>query len=155
MMNEATAALLVEQQQQHQQQQDGDQPHRLSTTFISRFLTLPNGSVRQNEVDRPLSTSLRAQADQIAAAFPAVPLSSILNDLALTRVPEVTVENILAGRVRGFVESEIGRIEEEHERRAVTSSTVADDTPNLLVHRNVLQVRGFGVLILLTSLIFI
>lgn len=42
---------------------------------------------------------MRVQAEQIAAAFPDVPLRAILADLVGTRVPEATVDNILAGRV--------------------------------------------------------
>ncbi|KAM7538230.1 hypothetical protein Aperf_G00000069991 [Anoplocephala perfoliata] len=135
MMNEAPSALVVEQQQRHQQHQR----QRVSAAFISRFLPFHNADARSNGIDRPLSTSLRAQADQIAAAFPAIPLSSILSDLTLTRVPEVTVENILAGRVRGAVYSETHRIAEERERQAMVNSNVANDMPNLLTHRNALQ----------------
>lgn len=80
------------------------QRQRVSTAIISRLLPFRNTGVddthqRRRHGLRGLSADMRAQAEQIAAAFPAVPLEIILADLAVTRVPEVTVENILSGRV--------------------------------------------------------
>ncbi|VDK31900.1 unnamed protein product [Taenia asiatica] len=94
-MNESPAAVVI---QQHQNQRQN-----VSTTIISRLLpfrtTAADGAHRRRYLVRGLSSSMRAQAEQIAAAFPDIPLRAILADLVVTRVPEATVENILAGRV--------------------------------------------------------
>ncbi|VDM16089.1 unnamed protein product [Hydatigera taeniaeformis] len=96
-MNESPAAVVIHQHQNQRQ--------RASTTTISRLLpfhaTTTDGAHRRRHLVRGLSSSMRAQAEQIGAAFPGISMQAILADLAVTRVPEVTVENILAGRVVG------------------------------------------------------
>ncbi|KAL5110210.1 E3 ubiquitin-protein ligase AMFR [Taenia crassiceps] len=92
--DESPAAVI----QQHPNQRQG-----VSTRIISRLLpfrtTTADGVHRRRYLVRSLSSSMRAQAEQIAAAFPDVPLRAILADLVVTRVPEATVDNILAGRL--------------------------------------------------------
>ncbi|CDS42576.1 autocrine motility factor receptor [Echinococcus multilocularis] len=122
-MNESPAEVVT-QQHQHQRQ-------RVSTTFISRLLpfrtTAADGAHHRRHLVRDLSSSMRAQAEQIAAAFPAVPLRAILADLAVTRVPEATVENILAGRVVG-TESD-SPLEEFSQDGTTINSAYEEPTP--------------------------
>ncbi|KAL7065093.1 hypothetical protein AAHC03_05178 [Spirometra sp. Aus1] len=92
----------------HQTQQSVTQTNTTSS-FLPRLLsffreTPSNGSARlpSQHVGTPLralTPELRAQGEQIAAMFPSIPLEAILLDLASNGVAEVTVENILSGRI--------------------------------------------------------
>lgn len=94
---------------------------RIIARFRSSPTTNPTRRPRQSHlhiqpatgVGSPsLSAALWTQANQIAAAFPAVPLDAILADLAQTRVAEVTVENILAGHLDTDAAWRAGVVEE-------------------------------------------
>lgn len=115
-----TATFAMEQHQR----QGSDQRPRL----LTRFRPITPRTASQTQPLRPLTTSLRAQGEQIAAAFPDLPLNVIFHDLAITRIPEVTVENILAGRISRNIDE--GAIRFEYE------------TSNQIAQRNTSQVKS-------------
>lgn len=93
------ATIVLDQRHQHQQHQG---PNQRRNRFLSRFRA-PQSLTRHHQdavLPQPLTDNLRAQGEQIAAAFPDLSLNAILLDLSITQIPEVTVENILVGRIR-------------------------------------------------------
>ncbi|VUZ53689.1 unnamed protein product [Hymenolepis diminuta] len=115
-----TATFAMEQHQR----QGSDQRPRL----LTRFRPITHRSASQTQPFRPLTTSLRAQGEQIAAAFPDLPLNVIFHDLAITRIPEVTVENILAGRISRNIDE--GAIRFEYETSNQIAQRNASQSPD-------------------------
>ncbi|VDD79216.1 unnamed protein product [Mesocestoides corti] len=116
------------------------QPQRRSASLLSRLPRLPaavaaaiSDSQRRHASIQTLSSALRAQAEQISAAFPDVPLDAILADLAVTRVPEATVENLLSGQTVTLLE---GSLVEERPH-----ATHSDSSPHEELERET-QVRN-------------
>ncbi|VDO08356.1 unnamed protein product [Rodentolepis nana] len=119
-----TTTLAME--QQHRQRQVPNQRPRI----LTHFRPLAHHTTSQSQPLRPLTANLRSQGEQIAAAFPDLPLNVIFYDLAITRVPEVTVENILARRISRNIDEGAIRFE--------------DDTSNQITQENMSQTANDG-----------
>ncbi|KAM3959399.1 E3 ubiquitin-protein ligase AMFR [Aphomia sociella] len=79
------------------------QPNHLFHFDGSRYVSwLPSFSVEVTRVrlEPPPAAQLDAMARQVQQMFPQFPLAALARDLAATRSPDLTIDNILEGRLR-------------------------------------------------------
>lgn len=114
----------------------------------SRYVSwLPNFSVEVTHINAVLrehqivqtathTSQLRNMARQVQQMFPRYPLSTIINDLQLTRSMEITIDNILEGRLQipprfqNFSDDEEFDQAAPNTSRSDTDATYSANNPN-------------------------